>query len=399
MKIKDATLREIFDSRGEPTIGVCLANPQGREFCAQVPSGKSRGKCEAAVFPPGKCTRILNKIRGVIKKKNFGSVSAFDRFLIALDGTPDKSRLGGNLMLGLSMAFARAFAERKHGELWQFLNKEFFRPEDTRRKPLIFSNLINGGLHAKNNLDFQEYLVIAETVGSYEKTVEDLIRLYENLGAFLAKRVRGGLMPIGDEGGYAVNFRDNFEPLRVLEFLISKMKLKNFHLGIDVAASSFYKSSDYRLGREKIRTDDLVALYARRFFAADNFLSIEDPFAESDIYGFKSLTEKARSLSKWVVGDDLTVTNPALIESAAESQEINAVIIKPNQIGTVTETCEAIRTAKEHKLKVIVSHRSGEVEDNFIIHLARACGADGLKIGAPARERIAKFNELLRIYG
>jgi len=397
MRVRDVSVRKIFDSRGEPTIEVGVKNESGREFCAQIPSGKSRGKNEAVIFSYGKCVRVLNGIKSKITKRGFDSIGALDKFLIKLDSTDNKGKLGGNLTLGLSIAFARALAFSKNKKIWEVLNKEFFGGRDSRVRPRIFSNLINGGAHAKNNLDIQEYLVVVEPDGSLVKNVGDLIAFYRELGSLFGRRLGVAQVPIGDEGGYSLNFKDNFEPLKILDSLITKRRLKNFKLGLDAAASEFFANGKYSFDGKKISGDELAKIYVGYFRRLPRLMSIEDPFAEEDFYAFGKLFEKVGG-RKLIVGDDLTTTNPETIEQVAENKLANAVIIKPNQIGTITETCEAIKIAYEHKFKTIVSHRSGETEDNFIIHLARASGAYGVKIGAPQKERESKFDELLRLY-
>lgn len=207
----------------------------------------------------------------------------------------------------------------------------------------------------------------------------------------MLKKKSGKPVPLGDEGGYAGTFKDNFEPLAVLGKMIEKKKARNFELALDVAASNFSAGKAYKFGGKKMDAAELGKIYANYAKKADRLMSIEDPFSENDEDGWKAFKR-----STWVIGDDLTTTNPGEIELHA--QVISGVIVKPNQIGTVSESCAAIRTAKKLGLKTIVSHRSGETGDVFILHLAKAAGADGVKIGAPARERIIKFNEFIRLY-
>ncbi|KKW21154.1 MAG: Enolase [Candidatus Adlerbacteria bacterium GW2011_GWC1_50_9] len=369
MKIQDITVRKIFDSRGEPTIEVSL-KLGNRWFSASVPSGKSRGSKEARVFSFVEAVRALARIRRVILKKEFSSIRALDNALIRLDNTKNKSRLGGNLMLGISIAFVRALA--------------------------VFANVINGGAHADNNLDIQEYMVVARG-GSVRARVENLIDFYNRLGAILRKKNSGRRVPVGDEGGYSLDFKNNFEPIAVLENLVRVRGLaKNFSLALDAAATGFYARGLYAFGGKKLTSARLAGEYARYFGKSKLLFSIEDPFAEKDAAGFSLIHKKMPGA--WVVGDDLTVTNSSEIKKYAEQNAINAVIIKPNQIGTVSEAADAILAAKQCGLKTIISHRSGETEDAFIIHLAKASGADGVKIGAPTRERMIKYNELMRLY-
>lgn len=396
MRIDSFKVRKIFDSRGEPTLQVSLM-AEGVYGVASVPSGKSRGRGEANVVPFPQMDEGVALVEGKLIGQDFGSMRAFDEWLLALDGTPQKERLGGNLTLGLSMAFARVLAEGRRVWLSRLLREEFFAaiPE---QKPLIFSNLINGGAHSENNLDIQEYLAVARPMGTLTQSVEALLTVYRKLGETLKKKFQLKSLPLGDEGGYSLDFADNGEPLRLIGEAIKASHLeRNLGLALDAAADGFVKNGEYCFGGGRLTADQLKDVYLEYFSKNDLLFSIEDPFAESDVMGFKALSAKLPS-DKWVVGDDLTVTRAALIADYGRDKLINAVIIKPNQIGTVSETAEAVRTAKEGGLRVIVSHRSGETVDNFIIHLAKAGGADGVKIGAPARERIYKFDKVIELY-
>lgn len=398
MQIRQINAREIFDSRAQSTLEIGISDAHGREFTALVPSGKSRGRSEVRVFTYPQARRALNRIvKPALYARNFRSLKSFDRFLKSLDKSPAKSRLGGNLMLGLSQAAARALAAENGQACWQFLNAEFFQKKDLRTRPLIFSNFINGGVHAQDSLAIQEYLVIARPLGSMTRTVKILIKLYRLLGQKLKKAYKLKNIPIGDESGYSLNFPDNFAPLKVLkELLARRPDAKHFVLGLDAAASNFYKKNYYQFEGHKYPTRKFLEVYLGYFKRSRLLYAVEDPFAERDFAGFQMLRTLLKG--KLVIGDDLTTTSAAAIRKFAKSGLINAVIIKPNQIGTVTETCEAIQAAKDSRIKFIVSHRSGETDDNFIIHLARASGADGVKIGAPLRERIYKFDELIWVY-
>ncbi|MDD5430874.1 MAG: hypothetical protein PHP03_01475 [Candidatus Pacebacteria bacterium] len=403
MKVKDIILRQIFDSRAEETLEVDLITDENVSFWAQIPSGKSRGSKEAAVFDLSEAQKSLKVIGNALHGKKINSVREMDDFLVGLDGTANKSKLGGNLTLGISVAFARVLAFEKGVELNEILKWEFFgeakgEAEKERKIPMIFSNLINGGSHAKNNLDIQEYMIVVKGGGSLRERIKKLVHFYRQLGGVLEMKNKKGKLPIGDEGGYAVDFKNNIEPLEIMEKLIYRFALeKDFALGIDAAASNFQRGKEYRFEGKLINTKKLEKTYKDYLKKIEILYSLEDPFAENDFEGFNELKMDSRH-GKIVVGDDLTVTNPDFINKYAEEGLISAVIIKPNQIGTVTETCEAMIAAKKSGLKTIVSHRSGETDDNFIIHLAKAGAADGVKIGAPIHERIYKFNELMRIY-
>lgn len=398
MTIKKINLREIFDSRSESTLEVSLVNDGRREFFAQVPSGKSRGRNEAQVFSYQEARKIfVGSIKPKLVGRRFNRIHDFDQFLLKFDGSSNKRKMGGNVALGLSIAFAKSLAFQRRKEPWEVVRHEFFGKTTKNSKPLIFSNFINGGAHANNNLAFQEYLVVAYPRGNMLKTVRKLISFYYTLGEYLRKYQKVANFPIGDEGGYSLNFPNNFFPLRILERQIFATKLqKDFALGLDIAASSFYRTGHYQFEEHLYETKELLGVYLRHFKNFKLLFSIEDPFAQNDENGFRFLLEKLPK--SWIVGDDLTTTNARRIILHAKRDLINAVIIKPNQIGTISETCEAIQAAKKNKLNCIISHRSGETEDNFILHLAKASNADGVKIGAPLRERMFKFNELIRLY-
>ncbi|TSA45088.1 phosphopyruvate hydratase [bacterium] len=399
MKIKDIEVKEILDSRGEPTIEVNVTGEDGKSASAQIPSGKSRGKNEAVVLKPAEAKHVLEKIvKPNIADRNFESIGELDAFLITLDGTDNKEKLGGNLILGISIAFARLTARAQKKELWQVLNEEFFGGEINQTKPLIFSNLINGGAHAKNNLDIQEYMVVVKTHSSYKESIRDLKDFYGKLGDILKNKFRLGRLMLGDEGGYSLEFTNNFEPIEVLAEAIKENDFRKiFSIALDCAADTFYEAGIYNFGGHRMTTAEMVKIYRGYFEVTPLLMSIEDPFAEDDHWGFKEL--KAILKDKLMVGDDLTTTNPITINEDSKRKLINGVIIKPNQIGTVTETCEAIKTAHVNGLKTILSHRSGEVEDPFVIHFAKAGGAYGVKIGAPVESRMSMFYELERLYG
>lgn len=397
MLISDIIAREIFDSRGEATIEIEIKTSRGT-FRAAVPSGKSTGKSEAAVLKFASVKKSVAHIARRIRSKNFSRIEALDSFLTRLDGTERKIKLGGNTLLGISVACARAMTFLKKEEVWQTLRKEFFPSDFDGKAPLVFSNFINGGLHAPGTgIDIQEYMAVMSS-GSMGLRVKKLIQLYREVGKIVRDERRDfAILPIGDEAGYAVRFQNNFEPIGVLERAIRALKLtSSCRIAIDAAASSFRSKGGYLLGGRQVNSEDLALEYRDWIKRAPSLFSLEDPFAEDDLSGFGFFKKMTGSI--WVVGDDLTATNSRLIRHAARNNLINSVIIKPNQIGTVTETCRAIQAARDHNLKIIVSHRSGETEDNFIIHLAKASVADGIKIGAPCRERVTKFNELIRLY-
>ncbi len=388
MKIEKVILRKIFTSKGEPTLEAGL-KVDDRFFSAQVPAGESRGGGEARTLPFEEAMVRWDKAKLRLEGEKFGSIRELDEFLVRLDGIKDKSNLGGNVILGISIAFVRALADKRRLAEWEVIREEFFPWGVVEKQPLIFANFLEGGTHAKNNLAVQEYLVIAETDSGMEDAVSGLVAFYRELGERLARERGVKVLPIGDEGGYVMDFENDFAPLAALA-------KPGFRLGLDAAANGFHSDGKYEFEGGNKSSEEMVGVYSGYFRKSDLLFSIEDPFAETDAVGFKDLRQKFPD--KFIVGDDLTVTNAALIDEYGDKGAISAVIIKPNQAGTVTETCAAIHAARKHGVSVIVSHRGQETGDCFIIHLAKAAGADGVKIGAPARERILKYNELLRLY-
>ena len=426
MRIKNAICVKIFDSRAEPTLEVTFITNSGIIGTAQVPSGKSRGTGEASVVSFEHAARMLKVILKALRRRNFSSPKAFDRFLLERDGTSDKRRLGGNLMLGLSFAFARAMAAEKKQELWELIEEYYFPKKSAASqatRPMIFSNLINGGVHALPNfvrqnlgghaatnlahqnflrkslggLAIQEYIAIAKPTGTPTEMVARIIALYREVGNAIERRTGLKRLPLGDEGGYAVDFPNNGAPLELLARSIKKLRLdKIFSLAIDAAASEFFKNGKYHFGGQILSSSEMAAATTTSPMSAIPLMSVEDPCAENDPKGFGIVY--ARLPGVWIIGDDLTVTSAARIGRYIEDGCITGAIIKPNQIGTLSETCEAITAAQKRGARVIVSHRSGETGDTAIIHIAKACSADAVKIGAPARERLLKFNEYIRIF-
>lgn len=400
MKIKKIILREIFTSRATPTLEIELISSEGISATAQIPEGKSKGYQEAVNFNFEKAKVSLEEyIKPLILGRDFDSIEKLDNFLIGLDGTKNKAKLGGNLTLGISISFAKLLAKKYNQPLFKIIKDEFFKGEEEKIKsPAIFANLINGGAHSENNLYFQEYLVIAFPKNSIKETILKIISFYNNLKEFIKKTYKKNLIPIGEEGGFSLNFENNAKPLFILNDLIKNQGLENeFYVGIDSAANHFFKEKFYIIDKKRYSTPELVDYYIELFKKIKNLISVEDPFAETDTEGFKIL-KKSLEKEKLLIGDDLTITSYEKINNAYHNNLINGVIIKPNQIGTLTESIIAIKISKHYNFKTIISHRSGETEDNFIIHLARASNAYGVKIGPPIRERILKYNELLRIY-
>lgn len=389
MKIVSLTARQILDSRGERTIEVELATSDKRHVKASVPQGKSKGSFEAHFVSPETAVRNVEKII-VPKLKAFDVTRQrdIDLFLKELDGTPMKSRLGANAILGVSIACARAGAATKGVPLWKHIGKLSGSAPIKKGKTLglrLYVNMINGGMHAGNNLRFQEYLVIPKAK-TFVESVRIASILYVLLKNYLEKTKGKSAANVGDEGGFAPDFSSALEPFAILDKVAKKAGLRGkIDFGLDAAASNAGMSAE--------KLSAAYAAMAGKF----NLFYLEDPLGENDFKGFASL-RRALPRHVLVAGDDLTVTNLERMELAHDAESVNAIIIKPNQIGTVTESIDAVRKAREWGWAVVVSHRSGETNDDFIVDFAVGVRADGFKLGAPARgERIQKYNRLLAI--
>jgi enolase len=389
MKISSLSAHPILDSRGQWTVEVTLTLQNGVRATASVPQGKSTGATEARALPAAAAVRSINTtIATRIIHKDFLDQAAVDEFLVRLDGTAGKSRLGANAILAVSIAFLRAIARTKKVPLWKHVRDEYgiwVDPTSTALHPRLFMNVVNGGLHAGNNLHFQEYLIIPRT-RTFRESIDIGTAIYHALGAALVRAKGPGASNLGDEGGFAPNFKNDLEPFAMLRAVAKKLKLdKKIDFGIDAAATDIKGLSRQQLNNAYKK---LIKEYAP--------LYIEDPFSENDFKNFAAITAANKKL--WIAGDDLTTTNTDRMEMAHAKKCVNAIIIKPNQIGTVTETLNAVRLAREYRWAVVVSHRSGETNDDFIADFAYGVAADGFKLGAPARgERVAKYNRLLEI--
>jgi len=394
MKIKDILVKQVLDSRGEWTIGVGLIDFSGTEIWTTIPAGKSVGQKEAVVVSFETATNNLNGLKESLVGMEIGTILQVDQLIEHLDPTSRKEKIGGNVSLAISICVAKFLSAEQSLSLDQLIRNEFFLDEgETYRPPKIFANLINGGLHAHNNLDFQEYLVVTDNLRPLQVAVDDVIKLWHVLGETLTSKSETLLL--GDEGGYSRNFRDNGEPLEILnELLQTNGMAKNFQLGIDAASGSMWKEGKYSFNGKLITSDELFEVYKSYIAKFGNLFSLEDPFSENDFTSFDKF--KQAGIKNVIIGDDLTSTNVDLI--AQYGQNLSGVIIKPNQIGTLTRTCEAIKLAKKMGLFVLVSHRSAETDESFIIDLARAANADGVKIGSPVRERNIKYDRLLELY-
>ena len=346
-----------------------------------MPEGKSSGSHEAVPVSAEEAVENIEKII-VPAVRGFDSLdqSGLDRKLIELDGTLNKSRLGANAILAVSMAAIRASATQKSIPLWKYI-RETTGLDGPGGGTKIFANVINGGLHAGNALDVQEYLVIPRT-GNIKESVDVIHTIYRKLGEICNEKYGHSASLVGDEGGYAPALDNNLSPLSLIK---SASEGYAVDFGIDAAASNIEMEKNALLDLYRVMVDQFKLTY------------IEDPFSEDDFQSFTEMTNGYGS-STIIAGDDLIVTNMGRMEEAWERKSVNGVVIKPNQIGTITEAIGAVRKARDYGWSVIASHRSGETNDDFIVDFGIGVGADGIKIGAPSRgERIAKYNRLLEI--
>ena len=391
---------EIKDSRGNPTVKVTVFS-KNASGSFSVPSGASTGAHEAWELrdenDKGVKKAIANVndiIAPILLGKDVLQQKEIDRIMLELDGTPNKSKLGGNAIISISIACAKMAARASGVEVFEYLRtlKEI---KPSHRVPYLYMNLIEGGKHTHNNLAFQEYHIVPHTDDAKE-AVEIGIKIQNTLKEIIVKDLGAESAITGDEGGFAPKITDIKKPLEYLKEAIKQNNLtEKVCLALDVAASSFYNNGKYEIGGKSISKEELMGVYNSLIEEFD-LLSIEDPFEEEDFDSFKKLKEGNDDF--FVVGDDLTVTNPALLKKAIEKDSINAMIIKPNQIGTLTETLETMRLARENNIELIVSHRGEETDDDFIADLAYAFGCFGLKSGAPSKpERMVKYERLIRI--
>ncbi len=399
-KISEITAEEIKDSRGNITLRVTVW--VGDKFDSfSVPSGASTGIHEAHELrdPDGKGVKIaIEKVNDLIAPVLIGqdvlNQKEVDRIIIELDGTPNKDNLGGNSMIGVSIAVAKVAAKVSGVEVFEHL-RTLCEMKPSRRIPHLYMNLINGGKHAKNNLAFQEYHVVTNT-DDITEAVDIGVRIQDFLKEFITEDLGEDSLVLGDEGGYAPEITDIKKPLEYLMRAIKENNLEGkVRLALDVASSSFYENGMYKVDGREITKEELLNIYSS-LTKEFNLISIEDPFDEEDFESFRKLKEKESDLI--VVGDDLTVTNKDLLQQAIHKKSISGMIIKPNQIGTLSETLETMRLARENDIELIVSHRSGETDDDFIADLAFAFSTFGLKSGSPVKsERMIKYQRLINI--
>jgi enolase len=397
--------REILDSRGNPTVEAEVTLSSGITGRAAVPSGASTGEHEALELRDGDksrfkgkgVTKAVNNINNIIsaqlKGKDASAQREIDEFLIKLDGTPNKGKLGANAVLGVSMACARAAAAEKKLPLYKYLNA------NSNLLPAPCLNILNGGMHADNNVDIQEFMIVPTGAPSFKEALRMAAEVYQTLkGVLHAKKLSTA---VGDEGGFAPNLASNEDAIKAIIDAIRSAGYsegKDICLGLDVAASNLLKDGNYVLESEnKTLSAQDMADYYNSLVEKYPILFIEDGLAEDDWDGWKLLTEKLGDKIR-LIGDDLFVTNPVRLNKGIQMKVANSVLIKLNQIGTLTETLDTIKIAKQAGYTALVSHRSGETEDAFIADLVVATGAGKIKTGAPCRsERTCKYNQLLRI--
>lgn len=397
--------REILDSRGNPTVEVDVYLSDGSFGRAAVPSGASTGEHEAVELRDGDQNRflgkgVLNAVRNVnqqiapiVKGYNALDQKTLDKCMIDLDGTPNKSNLGANAILGVSMAVSRAAAASQNLPLYRYLNS------DACLLPIPMLNIINGGSHADNNVDIQEFMIFPIGADSFSHALRMGTEIFHYLKKVLSSK--GLNTSVGDEGGFAPNLSSNEEAIEIILEAVEKADYsigKDISLALDAAASEFYIDGAYRLESEdRTLTSDEMVEYFEGLTKKYPIISIEDGLAENDWEGWKVFNGKLGSKIQ-IVGDDLTVTNIPRLQRAIDEQSMNAILIKLNQIGTVTETVEAVELARETGFGVVISHRSGETEDTFIADFAVAMGMGQIKTGSASRtDRICKYNQLLRI--
>jgi enolase len=411
-KIKKILAREILDSRGNPTVEVKVVLDDKTSAKAAVPSGASTGVHEAWELRDGDIKRyrgqgvlkaVSNINTGIASKLKGMDVSKqadIDRLMIDLDGTANKSRLGANAILGVSLACARAAAACKNQELFEYLRK-IYSFKSPLKLPTPSFNIFNGGKHADTNLDFQEFMIMPLTDWTFHDKLRAGSEIFHALGDVLKK---AGLdTDVGNEGGYAPDISSSIQGIEFIMSAIIKAGYKpggEIGLGIDVGSSELYDQHKqqyiFKLDQAHFSATSLVELY-RTWLAKYPIVSIEDGVAEDDWEGWRQLTRELGD-RMLLIGDDLFVTNIERLRMGLKERVANSILIKPNQVGTLTETAETIKFAQKHNYRIMISHRSGETCDDFIADLAVACGADFIKAGAPSRsERLAKYNRLLEI--
>ncbi|HJM38145.1 MAG TPA: phosphopyruvate hydratase [Acidimicrobiales bacterium] len=404
-KIKLLSGRQVIDSRGNPTVEAEVLLHSGTIARAMVPSGASTGQFEAVEMRDGDkawsgkgvtkaISHINNEIADAVTGLDATDQRVLDQTMIDLDGTDDKSRLGANAILGVSLAVARAAAKDSGIPLFKYIGGA-----NAHLLPVPMFNVINGGMHADNNIDFQEFMIMPLGAASYSEALQWGVDVYHSLKAVLNDR--GMSTTVGDEGGFAPNLSSNEEALQILLEAIEQSGLTpgdDISLALDVASTEFFEKEIYRIEAEDLSLDsDEMVAYLAALCDKYPICSIEDGMAEEDWDGWSKLTDELGNATQ-LVGDDLFVTNSLRLERGIANGIANSILVKVNQIGTLTETLEAVEMAMGAGYTAIISHRSGETEDHLIADLAVATNCGQIKSGAPARsDRVSKYNQLLRI--
>jgi enolase len=405
-EIVDIKARQILDSRGNPTVEVDVYLACGAVGRAAVPSGASTGKREALELRDNRAKafggkgvgravkNVMTKIAPAVREMDAADQATLDKFMIDLDGTPNKSKLGANAILGVSMAAVRAAADAYGLPLYRYLGGI-----NARYLPVPMMNIVNGGAHAANNLDIQEYMIVPFGAKSIAQAVQMGAETFHSLKAILKKE--GHSTGVGDEGGFAPDLESNEA---AIQYIMKAIRAAGYKPGVDIgialdaAASEFYKSGKYVLASEKkkLSADQMIDYY-EEIIEKYPIVSIEDGLAENDWDGWRVMTDRLEG-SIQIVGDDIFVTNPKIFNKGIEQGIGNSILIKLNQIGTVTETLNAIEMAKQVGYTTVISHRSGETEDHFISDLVVGVNGGQIKTGSMSRsDRIAKYNQLIRI--
>ncbi|MEK7390027.1 MAG: phosphopyruvate hydratase [Elusimicrobiota bacterium] len=406
-KIESVQAQEILDSRGLPTVWGEVTLSDGAVGCASVPSGASTGEHEAVELRDGDKARFLGKgvlravahangeIAKAVKGLDAADQAGVDAKMIGLDGTANKGRLGANSILAVSMAVARAQAASTKQPLYEWLRRAFAIKHDSWLMPAPMFNVVNGGKHADSGLDVQEFMVVPTGAPSFHEALRSGAEIYHTLKKKLT--AMSMTTAVGDEGGFAPKIKTHAEVLDVLTSAMSEAGCQDTaRLALDCAASEYYKNGRYVLEGKPRSSSEIAEVYAG-WASRYAIVSIEDPLAEDDWEGWKAMTAKMGERVR-LIGDDLFVTNPARLARGIKEKSANAILIKLNQIGTLTETVRAVADAQGAGFSTVISHRSGETEDSFIADLAVALNAGAIKTGAPCRsERLAKYNRLLLI--
>jgi len=411
-KIKKIHAREILDSRGNPTVEVEVNLESGAKGCFMVPSGASTGAHEALELRDGDGARynglgvqkavanVNEKIQKAFLGMEAGDQKRIDKMMLALDGTENKTNLGANAILGVSIAVCRAMADELNLPLYEYIAQVFKLPKKFKL-PIPMFNIINGGQHSDSGLSIQEYKLVPNGIKTFKEQLRAGSEVFHTLQKLLS--AEGFSTSVGDEGGFAPKLESNAQALELINLAIEKAGYKKgqeLNIGIDAAANSFFDATEkqylFKPENAVLSREALINIYVE-WVKKYNVISVEDGLMEEDFEGWAKMNEK---LGKNVmnIGDDLLVTNVKRLKMAIEKKACNAVLIKVNQIGTLTETIDCMKLAKKNKMKTVVSHRSGETTDDFISDLAVGAGADYMKSGSLSRgERICKYNRLLRI--